>query len=82
MNKHIEDSHIKTLRNDIREAEKDLDHYIIKQYPVGTTIYWEKNGYIQTGIVQRHLTDRIEVENTKTKLKYIIYVDWIRVLEE
>ena len=56
-----------------RNAERDVERYLVESYPIGDPVEWLVGEHRQYGTVVRHAGDRVRVQNHGTGRESWIY---------
>ena len=67
---------IRQAIDDITAANKALERTLESVLPVGSSVWWERGGSRQYGLVNRIVTDRVEVTNQDTGKTYLLHAFW------
>jgi hypothetical protein len=63
-------------RDALLQAEELLETVLLRDYPVGSIVRWERNSHIHNGEIRGHgYGQRMKVRNTLTDAEYWIYAD-------
>lgn len=68
---------LKSYRDQIKSAERNLEAFIKRRWPEGSPIIWVKHGHLQYGEVIHSGIGSVRVRNDHTGKSYWVDIYWV-----